>query len=137
MLDFDALINAILSNVIVRLCQHISGRLNRRILPILSHYTIGTIRRRRQRWPFCFYECSGGIITSFHDPKSAHIDMEDVPHWLFKIVERIAKVQSELGRIPSFDFNGKGPKYIYRICTETDVFRSHTLVFYRRPRLFI
>ena len=137
MFDFDGLINAILSNVIVRLFQHFAGRLNKRILPTLSHYTTGAVRRRRQGLPFSFYECIGGIITPCHDPRSAHIDMEDVPHWLFKIAERLAKVQSEIGRIPSFDFNVKETKYIYRICTETDIFRSHTLVFYRRPRLFI
>ena len=120
-----------------KIWKAVRDRDDNRILRALSHYTIETIRRRRQRLPFSFYECIGGIITPFHDPESAHIDMDEVPFGLYRRALRLAKVQAKLGKLPNFDFTVKGSKYIYRVCTETNFFRSHTLVFYRRPRLLI
>lgn len=118
-----------------KICRRQNG--TNRFLHVLSHYTVEAVRRRRQRLPFSFYECIGGIITPFHDPKSAHIDMAEVPSVLFEKALRLGEVHATLGRFPDFDFTVRGSSYIYRVCTETHHFKSHTLVFYRRPRLII
>ena len=137
--DFiNTLLSALALAILGKIWKAAGGhRDDNRISRVMSHYTTGALRRRHQKLPFLFYECIGGIITPFHDPKSAHIDMGEVPHELYKKAERLAKVQAKLGRLPNFDFTVKGSKHIYRVCTETDLFRSHTLVFYRRPRLLI
>lgn len=139
---FDEFINTFLSTLALSALAKIwkIGRRQNganRALHVLSHYTVRAVRRRHQRLPFSFYECIGGIIVPFSNPGSAHIDMDEVPHKLYKMAERLGKTQAKLGRVPNFDFNVKGSKNIYRVCTETDYFRVHTLVFYRRPRLLI
>ena len=137
MFDFGEFINAILSNVIIRLFQGVFGRMNKRILPTLSHYTIEAVRRRHQGLPFCFYECRGGIITPLPEPDSALTVMDDVPDEIYEEAVTRGTEQAKLGGFPNFDFKIKGAKYIYRVYASTVFFHSHTLAFYRRPRLFV
>ena len=127
------IVGGILVSIVVGVSKHMYGRINKRILSTLSHY-LGTVKRRRQGLACPLYECLGGIIVPLHDVDSAYFDMAAVPDWIYKAAEAAGRIYAKLGRLPDFDFKVQDGDHIYRICAEPG-FSSHTLAFYRRPRL--
>ena len=101
----------------------------------LFRYSLDVLERKWNGYSFPWYECIGGIISPLNESSDPHIDMDDVPDFLYEKALDMTKLYGALGRQPIFDIKIVGRRYSYWIYSNRDS-QVHILHFSRRPRFF-